>query len=80
MFGCLEYSYGPFGVFFWVLLWVFVAIMIIRLIQGRHSFHSHRFDWMERKDSLDILNERYARGEIDKREFEEKKADIMKQS
>ena len=54
---------------FWVLIIGLVA-WLIRNVRGdvfRHGKNS---------DALDILRERYARGEIDKKEFEEKKKDL----
>lgn len=54
--------------------WLFGITLIVVLIwaftrginTGHHSFQE------EKKSALDILKERYARGEIDKDEFEEK--------
>lgn len=60
---------GLMMIVFWVLLVVFI-VWIVREIGGRNS-HS-RFD----SNALEILKERYAKGEIDKKEFEEKKKDL----
>jgi len=69
--------FGPFGVILWVIFWILVIGIFIRLVfgSGWHDMH-HQDDEIRRKDALDILRERYAKGEIDKREFEEKKADL----
>ena len=79
------YGYGPEFAFMHVLGWVFwvaVIILVIRLIRGsRCKHHGHGSCWSAPWDNheraLDILKERYAKGEINKEEFEAKKKDLM---
>lgn len=57
-------------VIFWILI-VLGGVYLIKLIVGGAKT-------MEKEDTpLDILKKRYARGEITKDEFEEKKKDII---
>ena len=58
---------GPiFMVIFWgLIIWAIVAI--VRSITGKNISRPNEDD-----SSLRILKERYARGEIDQKEFEEK--------
>jgi putative membrane protein len=71
------YYYGPmnfFGGIISVIWWVFVIWAVIHVFkwmrhEGRKGFHLS-------SSALDILKERYAKGEIDKKEFEEKKKDL----
>ena len=59
----------------WDVLWtVLVVIGIIILV--RWLRHGHRHGWYNDRNALDILKERYAKGEIGKNEFEEKKKDL----
>ncbi|MFZ7110422.1 MAG: SHOCT domain-containing protein [Desulfatiglandales bacterium] len=66
---------GVFMLLFWVLVIVGLVFLIKWLIQstkgesGRAPSNSSR--------ALEILRERYARGDIDKQEFEEKKKDLL---
>jgi len=83
-----NYGYGwhmnPLGIFGGVLEFVFWVVIIVLLIKflrhtfskdgsgmyggGHHGYQSGR--------ALEALKERYAKGEIDKKEFEEKKKDL----
>jgi len=67
-------GWGGFGLswlfmlLFWALLILGVAALIRNLIRSGDS--------QQGRTPLDILRERYAGGEIDKKEFEEKKKDL----
>jgi putative membrane protein len=68
-------GWGPLG-FLWPLLWLVVILIVVgAIVRARH--HGHRHWWHDHGNSaLDILKERYAKGEIDKKEYEEKKKDL----
>lgn len=72
-------GYGEFGVVHLIgsvlsaIFFIALVMFAIRMIRNRHK-HAH---WGCCDNSaLDILKERYAKGEIDKAEFEEKKRDL----
>jgi putative membrane protein len=72
------YGHTFFGGFFMIIIWLAVilfAFWLIRELSGK-SGHSDSARKDNGKTALDILKERYARGEIDKKEFEEKKKDL----
>jgi putative membrane protein len=62
-----------FGLLSMVLIWAVLilgGLFVVRWLMGQGSAH--------REDSaLEILKKRYARGEIDKQEFEERKRDLL---
>ena len=74
----MYYSYfSPFHMIFNLLGWaifVFIIVWILRTFRGtRHLRH-----WHGHHDSgMNTLRERYAKGEINKEEFESKKKDLM---
>jgi putative membrane protein len=67
------YGMGWFGGIFMVLFWIAVIIGIVFLI--RWLVQSTRSGAGE--SALDILKRRYASGEIDRKEFEQKKKDLL---
>lgn len=70
----MGYGFGwLFMIVFWVLI-IWVVLVLTKSISGGHRHHGHHHE----KTALDILKERYAKGEISKAEFEEKKKDIGK--
>jgi putative membrane protein len=63
---------GIFSLIFWILLIVGMVFLIRWLI---HMSKGHS-ESQSGSRAIEILKERYARGEIDKQEFEEKKKDL----
>jgi len=72
------YGFGPFGFMglgfiFIVLFWGLVIYGIIHFIKWNASTQNHNKD---EDRSTQILKERYAKGEIDKGQFEQMKKDL----
>ena len=68
---CGYMGMGVWGSVFMIVFWLFVIVGIIALIQG-NSWNGARHH-LGKNSPLDILKERYAKGEINRKEFEEKK-------
>ena len=56
-------------IIFWILIIILFILLIRRLLQSGSS--------SGQESALDILKKRYARGEINKEEFEAKKRDLL---
>ena len=83
------YGYGPYGMMgyggdwlapIFMLVFGVLAIMLIvalvRWIVGGGRYWRARRGMMWNTSAIDILKERYAKGEIDKKQFEEMKKDL----
>jgi putative membrane protein len=68
-------GHGFFGGYMW-LLWIVLIILVVwgASAAGRRGGDSPA----TRPSALDILKERYARGEIDSEEYERKHQDLMR--
>lgn len=72
-------SFAMWG--FWLinlLLYIFIILWIIYFIINFVNWNINKIEWWKWNDALDILNKRYAKWEIDKKEYEEKRKDILK--
>lgn len=66
-----------FGGVFMVVFWILVVVGIIFLVRGFGSRSGASGRGESTESALDILKRRYAKGEMNKSEFEEKKKDIL---
>lgn len=86
MMGWGSGSFGWVSMIFWWVLILAGIVAFVKLISGAGQSRDDRgyrdlknYEKLARPaggSALEILKERYARGEIDKKEFEEKKKDL----
>ncbi|GJL51882.1 MAG: hypothetical protein NPIRA01_31090 [Nitrospirales bacterium] len=65
-----------FGPLFMIVFWILVVLGIFFLGKELMSRASEGATPQESESALEILKKRYARGEINKEEFEEKRKDL----
>ena len=73
--------FGGFGFIWMIFIFIFIAVIIvgiILLIVGlvKKANYSNKSPQGKGNNSLEILKQRYAKGEITKKEFETMKKDI----
>ena len=68
-YGMMSGGYSILGLIFWILVLIGLVLLIKYLWEGGAAKREH-------ESALEILKKRYAKGEINKEEFEEKKKDL----
>ena len=69
------FGWGPFGFLFMAIFWVLIIVGAVFLIKWLVD-QSRAQPSGGGETALEILKKRYARGEINKEEFESKKKDL----
>ncbi|MHB8623263.1 MAG: SHOCT domain-containing protein [Sulfuricaulis sp.] len=64
-----------FGGFFMILFWVVIIALVVQLMRWIRG-SSARTGQPSGNSALDTLKERYARGEIGREEYQQKKRDV----
>ena len=72
-----NWGMGWFGMIFMMIFWVLVIVGLVFLIKWLiQSTGSRKTNGTSGSTAIEILKERFARGEIDKAEFESRKKDL----
>lgn len=66
-----DWWFGLAGLGLWLLFMILTILIVVRLLRhhGPGMYPHHR-------DPLDIIRDRYAKGEIDKEQYEQLKKDL----
>jgi putative membrane protein len=67
---------GPFGMFFWFLLLILIIAAAVWFLRRNDRSGGERPPAVRRPLALDVLEERYARGENNRDEYLQKKHDL----
>lgn len=69
------YYYGhSFGILWMIVFWALIVFAVVAIV--RYATRASLGPQTGPGSALDILKERYAKGEINKQEFEEKKKEL----
>ncbi len=77
-YGMMGYGFGPGPIGLIIMAVVLIAIIVgvVWLVRSLAAPHAHYLA-PKRSAGLDVLEERYARGEVPREEYLEKKKDIL---
>jgi putative membrane protein len=69
-------GYGAFNMIFWIIALVLIAALVAWFFRSGADSGVLAGRSARRSPALDVLEERYARGEINREEYQQKKRDI----
>lgn len=67
---------GPIGLIFMAVVLIAIIVGVVWLVRSLAAPHAHHMT-PKRSAGLDVLEERYARGEVPREEYLQKKKDIL---
>jgi putative membrane protein len=67
-----HWMFGGWMWFFWLLVIIGIVLLVVWLVQRSRPAGPKKDD-----SALELLKQRYARGEINREEFEQKKRDLL---
>jgi putative membrane protein len=67
---------GGFGMGFMWIVWIAIIVAVIVLAKGYFS-PAEKTSGSKGGSAVEVLKKRYARGEINREEFQEKKRDLL---
>ena len=74
--GMGTFGWGPgFGLIFMILFWALIILVVIAIVKWLMGASGDKGS-QSPKSARQILEERYARGEIDREEFDQKRRDL----
>ena len=71
-----EFGGHGWGMGWWWIIGLFIVVAIVWMVVKAMN-KNNSTNQISDKSALDILKKRYARGEIDKKEFDERKNDLL---
>lgn len=75
------YGFGPLGGLVSLVFWIIVIVLIIGWLRPHRPWHEDYQDHgNDRITPADILSERFAKGEIDEKEYKERMEVLKKHS
>ena len=69
--------FGPFHFIIPLLFWGLIITAVVMFVRYAFGWGDHPLRMERRSSGLEVLEERYARGEINRDEYQEKKRDII---
>ena len=73
--GMMNWGWG--GMVFQLLFWLVLIGIIIWGVKYFSKYGRFQYSTVNGGSALEILKKRYAKGEIDRKEYEEKKEDLL---
>jgi putative membrane protein len=67
-----DWGWGVFMMLLWLVFLIVIVVIVVRLLKGHEIGTSHK------ASPIDFAKERYAKGEINREQFEQLKKDLSK--